>query len=123
MEEVPSSIAGQIEQAVRDNPGAVVALIDSDGIFRFMSPSVTSIHGYLSSDCVGRSYTDFFESEDATHVGLGIQDALLTGNSVELTRNVRSKTGSFHRMRGTAHEVVDEDTGDAYVLSISLPCQ
>jgi PAS domain S-box-containing protein len=122
MESVSTVLKAEVEQAVRDNPDAVVALIDSEGIFRFLSPSVTTVHGYLQSEVVGHAMGEFFENDEARHVGLGLQDALLTGNSVELTRNVRTKSGSYHRMRGGARALLDEDTGETYVLSISHLC-
>jgi PAS domain S-box-containing protein len=123
METVSRGLMCEVEKEVRDNPDALVCLIDTSGIFRYLSPSVTSFHGYLPAEGVGRPFTDFFPPDKTVYPGLGLQDAILTGQSVELTRTVRHKSGSYRRMRGIARSLVDQDTGQVYVLAIGRPCE
>ena len=122
MESVSISLMGEVEKAVRENPDAVVCLVDSDGIFAYMSPSVEGYHGYKPEEAIGHQFTEFFPPNEASHLELGLQDALLTGQSVELTRNVKHKSGGTRRMRGAAHRLFDEASGNFYVLSIGRPC-
>lgn len=117
------SITKQIEKAVKDNPDALVALLSSDGVILYASPSVETILGYRQGYGVGHNITEYFKPADITHIRLTIQDALLTEESVPTTRNTPLKSGGWIRMRGALKKLVDETTGIAYVLSIARPAE
>lgn len=105
------------------NPGALVSVIDPEGVFVFLSPSLAQLLGFEPDEALGRNLSDFFQPAETAHFMLTIQDALLSGRSVATTRNAPLKHGGSRRMRGSMRRVVDEDSGQEYVLSVARPVE
>ena len=52
-----------------------------------------------------------------------MQDTLLNGRSVKVTRDVKLSAGGTRRMRGDAWKLTDDKTGRIYVLSVARPLE
>lgn len=118
---LPTGVIDICRRATRDNPDAVVTIVDVDGFFRYVSPSIREVAGYTPMEQVGRHYADFYDKLDAIHFGLAAQDALINGQSISVTRYVRTKNGAYQRMRGIRYRVTDKASGEPFVLSIGYP--
>ena len=123
MKRLPTALLVQAQSAARANPDAIVSVLDSEGVFLYVSASAKDILGFAPEDGIGHSFKDFYGELDAKHVELAIHDTLLNGRSVETTRMARMKDGGTRCMRGYAEKFTDPDTGDDYILSWSWPCQ
>lgn len=121
MKGLPASIRFEAERQARANPDAIVSVLDAGGVFVFMSDSVDRIVGYDPEEVLGHHFSEYYSATDAAHLALAMQDALLNDRSVVVTRHVRLKSGDVRHMRGDARKLVDEATGQAYVLSMSWP--
>jgi PAS domain S-box-containing protein len=121
MDSLPAQIAEQAKIAIKAHPESVVTVLDEGGVFLYVSPLVGEMLGYAPEEIVGHFYADFYDADDAAHIELVVQDALLHGQSVEATRKVKLKSGGFRRTRGAASKLIDEDTGKVYLLSMSRP--
>jgi PAS domain S-box-containing protein len=109
------------ETAAKDHPDAVVTIIDGDGVFRYVSPSVQTIAGYLPADQVGHHFAEFYNAIDAAHFQLALSDAELFGESGTVTRYVRCKEGGYQCMSGKSNYVIDPVSNQAYLLQIGYP--
>jgi len=123
---LPKSILNKIHILVDENPDAIVSLIDSDGLYRYISPSTTAILGYSQQDrenALGTYYTGYTHPDDITHAALRFEDAILNDKSVVTTRRIRRKNGDYLRMRGTTRKLVDPQSGEVYLLQIGRPAE
>lgn len=107
--------------AAQAHPDAVITIIDGDGIFRYVSPSVQAIAGYLPADQVGHHFAEFYNAIDAAHFQLAFSDAELFGESGNVTRYVRCKAGGYQCMSGKSRYVTDPVSGQGYLLQIGYP--
>jgi PAS domain S-box-containing protein len=119
---IPTGLKAAIQEFVRNNPDAMVTVIDSAKIFRYASPSSLPLFGYEPADIVGRPLSDFFGELDIAHLKLVIQDAILNSESVMTSRDVLLRFGGTKCMRGPAHGFYDRKTRQAYALAIGRPC-
>lgn len=118
---IPKAIKSIAAAAAGDHPDAVVTVIDADGIFRYVSPSVQLVAGYTPADQVGCHFADFYSPLDAAHFQLAFNDAELYGVSSAVTRHVRCKTGGYQCMCGKSQCLIDPTTGQVYFLQIGYP--
>jgi PAS domain S-box-containing protein len=125
MQNLPTSISAQFDDAVRAYPGAVVCILDPEGQLLNISPSVVAIHGYSQAEMIGQNFAKYFNADDVTHLKLVIQDCLLTGESIDASRRVRHKSGEYRRVHGRGKklelELEDDTTNKEYILSIGWP--
>lgn len=122
MKQLSAGLRLYVATAVRDNPGAMVSVVDEDDKFRYVSGSSLALFGYPPAAVVGHPITEFFGRLDADHLRLVIQDAILNGESVSPAREVRLKFGGVKCMHGPALGLIDRQTGRAYALTIGRPC-
>src|ERR1700712_5423110 len=98
MTNISDSAQARFDRTVAANPDAVVGLLDVEGQVLAISPSMETIHGYAPDEVVGQSFAEFFDCDDVAHLGLAIQDCILTGKSVEVSRRVKHKSGEYKSM-------------------------
>jgi PAS domain S-box-containing protein len=123
MEDIPAGIRKELQSTERKNPGAIVSLLDAAGYFKYVSQSAQDITGHSPQEALGRHFLDYYYQPDSAHMAIAMQDVLLNGRSVLVTRDVKLKEGGTRRMRGDAWKVTDEATGLVYVLSVSRPLE
>jgi PAS domain S-box-containing protein len=124
MPKLSGGIMSEVEKVVRENPDAAVSLMDLEGLCCYWSPSAQSMFGYSAQDlldAIGRHYSQFTDPRELARNQLAYQDALLNGESINIQSDVKLKSGGYRRMSGTGRQLVDESTGDIYVLFIGRP--
>jgi PAS domain S-box-containing protein len=119
--QLSKSIMLVVKTEIANNPGALVAVIDPDGVFQFLSPTLKGLLGYEPADEVGHNLAEYFPPDEASHFMLTIQDALLNGQSVPTTRARPLTGGGVRRMRGVMRKLVDKEAGREYVISVARP--
>jgi PAS domain S-box-containing protein len=122
MKTIPPPLQDTVEAAARDNPDAMVTLLDEHGVFHYASPSAQALFGYEASEIVGHDLGEFFSVLDTAHLKLVIQDAILNGLSIDTARNVKLKDGRTKCMQGRARGLTDPRTHSTYVLAIGRSC-
>jgi PAS domain S-box-containing protein len=122
LETIPDSLQERIKEAIHDNPGAMVTLIDERETIRFASPMARQLFGYSPEELEGKHISDFLGQLDVDHVRLVIQDAILNGESVDNSRQIWLKFGGTKCMHGPGRGYWDKAAGRAYVLAVGRPC-
>lgn len=123
MENLPAKLRKELQHTEHENPDAVVALVDSSGYIRYMSNTLKDITGHTPQEAVGHHFLDFYYEPDSSHMAMAMQDCLLNGRSVMVTRHVKLREGGTRRMRGDAWKITDDETGRVYVVSVSRPLE
>lgn len=119
MKKLPPSILKKAEETAVANPDATVTVVDVNGLVLYLSPNAQEINGVAPEEMVGRNYAEFVNQIDAANLKLKMQDVLLTGESIPAIRTIISPSGGRRRMRGFARKLVDEVSGEVFVMSIS----
>lgn len=117
--DLPKAVIDEVQQALQDNPGALVAVLNVDAVLIYVSPSIENLLGYKPEDVIGRDVGDFYEPAEASHIYLAIQDAILTSESVETSRYVNTASGERKHRRGNGWLVTDEASGEKYIITVS----
>jgi len=126
MANLPRGIMEQVEEAIRANAGANVTLLDAWGHYVYLAEAIKSLFGYTEEDrqkALGKHFTLFVRPSEVDHLELAFQDALLNDESVLAPRDIRVKSGGYLRMSGCARKIVDEQSGEIYVLTIGRPVE
>src|SRR5262249_7313858 len=80
-------------QALIEGAPDLLTLIDRDRIVRYVSPAVTRVTGYESSELLGRPFVDLLHPDDVDSARSAF-DELLTSRDVRMVRTC------FHRKDG-----------------------
>jgi len=94
----------QITNAMQD----VVAFADSDGIIRYVTPSLKQMLGYEAEQIMGHSFLDFVHPEDHILVQQAVAQALRRKASYRLEYRYRHAQGAVVWIETTVDFVYDE---------------
>jgi PAS domain S-box-containing protein len=119
MNKLPPSIFQKAEETAAANPDATVTVVNVSGIVLYLSPTAEQINGVKPAEMVGKHFSEFVDHIDSANLNLKMEDALLTGESILATRTIISPSGGRQRMRGFGQKLVDTETGEEFVMSIS----
>ncbi|MDD5711992.1 MAG: PAS domain S-box protein [Smithellaceae bacterium] len=86
----------------------IVGQIDTQGILRYISPSVKRLLGYDAEELIGKPWLDVIHPEDSQKVMDVFLNALGSSRSGILDCRVRHKAGQYLRIEGTGNFIVDE---------------
>ena len=96
----------------------MIILIDmADFKYIYVSDAVRELLGYRPSDFVGHRAPLFNVADDAPHVRITMEDALLTGESVKVNIRFKTKNGLVQPIRGAVKRVIDPETDEVYLLT------
>ncbi len=101
---------------ITENMLDAVALLDSTGVIKYVSPSHERLLGYKSEDMVGRLVFDFIPPEDVEHVVASLEGILEKG---EITYRFRFRHSDGHYVWGEASaKALRDDSGNVsgYVI-------
>ncbi|MGZ4876312.1 MAG: PAS domain S-box protein [Candidatus Angelobacter sp.] len=78
------------------NISDIVALVDAEGILRFVNPRMETVLGYTSGDLLGRNMFDFIHPEDFRRASLEYSQIIQQqGESVPSVLRIRDATGAW----------------------------
>jgi len=81
-----SVTAEALQKIIFDNMVDIVALLDKDGIFQYVTPSIKGILGHDADHIVGRKVTDHVHPKDRKRMKSSFAEALKTGRQGESFR-------------------------------------
>jgi two-component system cell cycle sensor histidine kinase/response regulator CckA len=78
------------------NISDIVALVDADGILRFVNPRMETVLGYRAGDVLGRNIFDFIHPEDIPRAGLEYSQTIQQpGEGVPSVLRLRDAAGTW----------------------------
>ena len=96
----------------------VIAIVDVDGVIRFLSPSVTRIFGYVPEDLLGRKVTEFLHHESAREaVNLLVSAAANPGATPPAEWKMRHRDGRLLSVETVGTNLLAEPTVGGIVLN------
>jgi two-component system, sporulation sensor kinase A len=104
-----------------ENSSDIIVLHKTDGVYKYVSPSVQSILGYHPYEMIDKDPYDHIHPED-TIIVANFHDQILSGEEqdVLLTYRIKRKDGSFIWLESSLKGVYDQLTGKLKeVISIS----
>ncbi|MDX2342511.1 MAG: PAS domain S-box protein [Acidimicrobiia bacterium] len=82
-------------QVILDATSDLIITLDSNGVLRFASPSITELLGWSVEDVVGREAVDFMHPEDIGSVFGAAMATPFGANSGEVQHRIRHKDGTW----------------------------
>jgi PAS domain S-box-containing protein len=115
-------ILAQAQAAAQQAPSALVTLLDKGGRIVYTSPSSETMLGYPPDERVGKKSVDYMMPADVDLATIAFQDALLTGESVDIGITFVTKTGGQLGTRAVLYALRDDDEADeVFILAKMLP--
>jgi PAS domain S-box-containing protein len=100
-----------------ENSHDIIYTLDKNGIFTFISPSVTPLMGYQPSDMIGKSYISFVHKEDIALCEDYLGQALAkTELKSDLEYRIIHADGSIRVQMSNISPVLDEDGSVLFVV-------
>lgn len=96
----------------------VIAIVDVDGVIRFLSPSVTRIFGYVPEELIGRKVTEFLHHDSAREaVSLLVSAAASPGATAPAEWKMRHRDGRLLCVETVGTNLLSEPTVGGIVLN------
>lgn len=103
-----------------ENTTDVISLLDGEGRFIYVSPSVKNVSGYEPAELLGKKSYIFFHPDDVQLVTAdSYWDRLESGNSITLIYRFKSKHGSYGWFESTRQPVLNDKKELIKIVSIS----
>ena len=86
----------------------IIAVVDDQGFFQYVSPSVKKILNYDQSDLVGRSCLDFIHPDETAMITTALRDVILHQNTGIATEfRFRSASGDWNHLEALGSNCLD----------------
>jgi two-component system, cell cycle sensor histidine kinase and response regulator CckA len=95
-----------------ENSSDVIAVVDPNGVYRYMSPASRPMFGYEPEEMIGKLAYDFMHPDDQAIARATHQLAVSDPEVVTLERRVRRKDGTYCWVETTARRICDPVTGE-----------
>jgi PAS domain S-box-containing protein len=92
-------------RAVVENSIDMIALVDPNGTFIYVSPSYGEVLGYGSMELVGRSVVEFVHPEDVELLATGFTEVDEVGSVIGRAFRLRHKAGHWVPVEGSARAI------------------
>ena len=89
----------------------IISLLDTEGIYTYVSPACQPIYGYKPDEMIGRSLLEFIHPEDKTLVSYVLSQLDLIDDIQPLQYRIRTKSGTYLWVEATALVIKDEKSG------------
>jgi diguanylate cyclase (GGDEF)-like protein/PAS domain S-box-containing protein len=105
-------------RALVQHSSDVIAIADSDGVLRFISPSVSRLFGYLPEELDGLSLTVLVHPEDAPRAAAALSTATVPGSVTAPTEwRVRHRDGRWLAIEAVGTNLLHEPTVRGIVVN------
>ncbi len=92
-----------------ENSLDIIATLDRDGVFAYVSPSIETMLGWRFDEVIGRRLFDFVHPEDLRRLSEGFSDALRRpGASPRFQFRIRTRAGGFRHLEAVTNNQMDE---------------
>ena len=106
-------------QSLIENAADVVGIFDADGIFRYLSPSITRVLGYKPEQLIGAKFISFLHPDDVSLAQTAfIESTQISGAGVPVQVRVRNQEGAWRVMEGLIKNLLDSPTVNGIVITV-----
>ncbi len=98
-------------QLLFENTQDIVAVIDSEGTYKYLSPSASRLSGYQTEELVGKKAFDFFHPDDIEHMRVHSLVPALEGKETSVEFRFRTKDGTYLWFEANTKTIFDPQTG------------
>ncbi|MBA7521702.1 hypothetical protein ES705_13813 [subsurface metagenome] len=106
-------------QALIENSSDIIQIIDSEGIIRYISPSVQRILGYKPEELIGKTSFDWIHSDDRPAVAEEFQKAFQKPDELRITVcRCKHKDGTWRFLEGTGINRLDLPGVNGFISNI-----
>ncbi|MDW8327628.1 MAG: GAF domain-containing protein [Anaerolineales bacterium] len=85
-----------------------VMILDSQGIFRYVSPAIERILGYQPADLIGRSAFEPIHPDDVSRATQALQDIVTLGLDSTVEARLQHRDGSWRWLEGTGRNLLQD---------------
>ena len=123
MKPIPPQLLARTQTTAAQHPNAIVSLLDKAGKIAYTTPNSEKLIGYAPSERIGRNGLKYLLPSDADLITIAFQDALLTGESVEVGATYITKSGGRLPVRAMLYALTDDDSDEVFVLARMVPAK
>jgi len=106
-------------RALIENSSDIVQVVDSEGIIRYVSPSVERILGYKPEELIGRLSVEIVHPDDLPKVAKGFEEAIRKpGVSVVTACRCKHKDGTWRVIEGTGINYLDRPAVSGFISNM-----
>ncbi len=106
-------------RALLQNSSDIIQVVDSQGIIRYVSPSVQQILGYRPEELVGRPSIDVVHPDDLQEVARGFEEAFQKPNvPIIVECRCKHKDGTWRVIEGTGVNRLDNPALNGFVSNM-----
>ncbi|NRD80156.1 EAL domain-containing protein [Bacillus sp. BRMEA1] len=96
-------------RTIVENVSDLIAIIDLNGNFEYLSPSHQKIFGYSEEELVGKSVFDFLKVEETSKIRSRLQNIKNQKNRNSVEYNIKHKDGYFVLVEGKGVPIFEEN--------------
>lgn len=101
-----------------ENALDIITILEADGTFKFVSPSVQAILGYKPEELVGENAWEYIHPDDADYTMEKLRSATpFDGQAEILEARYRHKDGSWHRLESVGRNLLNDSAVDGIVIN------
>jgi PAS domain S-box-containing protein len=90
----------------------LICLHEPEGQYKFISPSITNLTGYVPKELIGKDPYDFFHPEDVKHIAEGTHKPALSGKTTpNIQYRFKKKDGTYLWL-DTYTEIIKDEKGN-----------
>lgn len=105
-------------RALIENSSDAVALINSEGIVLYASPSTWRVMGYTAEEFVGQNVFTYIHPDDITKAQHFFPELIqIPGHILSTSYRLRNKAGEWHWLEGSIHNLLHEPGIEALVVN------
>ncbi|MDH5363854.1 MAG: PAS domain S-box protein, partial [Dehalococcoidia bacterium] len=106
-------------RALIENSSDIIQIVDSEGIIRYLSPSVQRILGYKPEELIGRPSIDVVHPDDLPLVAKGFEEALQKPCVPVITVcRCKHKDGTWRVIEGTGINQLDNPSVNGFIANM-----
>lgn len=106
-------------RSLLENGSDVIAILDADQVFRYVSPSTSKILGYESEEIIGKTIFELTHPADLPAVkNIFSQNLQIPGDTTKLELRIQHKDQTWLVVEGTGKNLLDDPVVSGLIINI-----